>query len=116
MAMTVLMLKSLAIQSRTPGRGAQKKSLSFDIPRRPHQIADALESKHGIVKIEGHHVDPEVGIGGAGGNEGCHRPGLGDPFLKDLAVFFLVIVEQSFPIHWLVKLAFRRINADLPEE
>src|SRR5215467_2071999 len=103
MAMAILMLEPFAVQCRTARRGTQKKSLGLDISGGPHQIADTLEPKHGIVKIEGNHVDPEVGVSGAGANKRRHRARFSDALLEDLAVLFLVIVKQRFPIHRLVE-------------
>ena len=69
MAMAILMLQTFAIQCGAPGRAPQQKAASALVARRPHQIADTLKAKHGIVDIERHHRDTMVGVG-----RGCGNP------------------------------------------
>ena len=52
----------------------------------------------------------------AGGDERRHRAGLGDPFLQDLPVVRLAVVEHGVGIDRLVELAGVRIDAELAEE
>ena len=56
------------------------------------------------------------GVGGAGGDERRHRPGLGDAFFENLAVGRLLVVEQRVHVDRLVELAGVRVDADLAEE
>ena len=52
----------------------------------------------------------------AGGDERRHRAGLGDPFLQDLPVVRLAVVEHGVGIDRLVELADVRVDAELAEE
>jgi hypothetical protein len=58
MAAAVLMLQSLAAQCGATGRGANQEATRALISRRPDQVADALETEHRVVDIEGQHRQP----------------------------------------------------------
>src|SRR5689334_7698012 len=113
MAVSVLMLQPLTIESGPSGCSAEEKTFRFVVSCCPDEIADALKTKHRIIEIKGNHVDSQIGVRGSGGNKRGHRTGFGNPFFEDLAVFGFVVIEQSLTIDRLVELAFGRIDADL---
>src|SRR6266571_2804565 len=55
MAVPVLMLQSLAIQSRAARRGAEEKPPRALVPGRPRKVPDALHAEHRIEDVERHH-------------------------------------------------------------
>ena len=55
MAVTILVLQTLAIQSRTTRRGANKEASRLTIACSPRQIMNSLESEHGVEDVERHH-------------------------------------------------------------
>ena len=57
-----------------------------------------------------------IGIGGSGGDKRADGTGFGDAFLKDLAVFGFLIVEQRVHIHGLVELSHARVDAHLAKQ
>ena len=61
-------------------------------------------------------LTPWLHLRGAGGDERRHRAGLGDPFLQNLPVLRLAVVEHGVGIDRLVELAGVRVDAELAEE
>ena len=108
--------RPFAVEGRASGRRAQQEALGPDVPRQPHEVADALEAEHRVVDVERHQAAAMGGVGGAGGDERGHRAGLRNPLLENLPVFGLVIVEQRLHIHRLVKLPLGRVNAHLAKQ
>src|SRR2546429_5202928 len=113
--MAVLVLEPFPGECGTTSRGAQQKTAAAHIRRRPNQIANALETKHGVVNEERNRIDPMGGIGGTGSDERRHRPGFGNPLLEELAVGGLLIIDQGVSINRLVPFANLRMHAPLPQ-
>src|SRR5437870_11443794 len=101
--MAVLMLEPFAGERGTTSRGAQQKTAAAHIRRRPDQIANTLEAKHGVINEERNRVYPMGRIGGTGSDERCHRAGLGNPFLEELAVGGFLVIDQGVTIDRLVQ-------------
>ena len=114
-AVAVLMLKALTVERGAPRGGTAQKALRPHIARQPHQVANALEAEHRVIDIEGDHLHAMRRIGSARRHERSHRARLRNALFEDLAVFLLVVVEQRFAVHRLVKLPLGRVNADLAE-
>ena len=55
MAVSVLVLQPLAVQSRAAGRGTEKKPPRALVPRRPRKVPDALHAEHRVEDVERHH-------------------------------------------------------------
>ena len=72
MAVTILMLEAFACQRGSSGGSTDHKSACPDISGRPDQIADPLESEHGIEDEEGNAVHSVGGIAGSGSDERRH--------------------------------------------
>src|SRR5712691_3663884 len=113
--MAVLMLEPFPGERSTTSRGAQQKTAAAHIRRRPNQIANALEAKHGVVNEERNRIDTMGGIGGTSGDKRRHRPGFGNPFLEELAVCGFLVIDQGVTINRLVQLANVRVDTTLPK-
>ena len=72
-AVAVLMLQPFAVQRRPPGGRAEQKSFCLAVARQPDQIADALEAEHRVVNVKRDHVDAEMRVSRARGDERRHR-------------------------------------------
>src|SRR5262245_47113129 len=104
MTVAVLVLQALTIERRPSGSGAEQKSLCFVVCSGPNEIANALETKHRIIEIEGDQVDRQVGIGCARSYKRRHGAGFGNPFLEDLAVFGFIVIEQGLSVDRFINL------------
>ena len=93
-AVAVLVLEALAGQGGAAGRAAQQEAAAAHVAGGPDQVADPLEAEHRVIDEERDHAHAVAGMRGAGGDERRHRAGLGDPFLEDLPVGRLAIVEH----------------------
>src|SRR5438128_10648334 len=113
--MAILVLEPFTSKCRAASRGPQQKTAAAHIRRRPNQIANALEAKHGVVNEERNRIDTMGGIGGTGGDERRHRPGFGNPFLEELAVCGFLVIDQGVTINRLVQLSNVRIDTTLPK-
>ena len=113
--MAVLMLEPFTSERGTTSRGAQQKTATAHIRRRPNQITNALETKHGVVNEERDRIDTMGGIGGPGGDKRRHRPGFGNTFLEELAVGRFLVIDQRVTIDRLVQLANVRVDTALTE-
>src|SRR5882762_3303150 len=113
--MAVLMLEPFTSERGTTSRGAQQKTAAAHIRRRPNQITDALEAKHGVVNEERNRIDTMGGIGSPGGDERRHRSGFGNPFLEELAVGGFLVIDQGVTINRLIQLANVRVDTTLPK-
>ena len=68
-AVAVLMLQALAIQGRASAGAAHEKSPGSTVAGEPDLIANALETKHRVVDVEGNHGHAMIGVSRAGGDE-----------------------------------------------
>ena len=114
--MAVLVLQALAVQRGAAGRAPHHEALGPLIGGGPDQVADALKAEHRVKDEERNHADSVRAIRRSGGNERRHRAGFGDPFLEDLPVLRLAIVQHRLGIDRLVQLAGVGVNAALPEQ
>ena len=90
--MSILVLQTLAHESRATGGCTQQETAAALIAKSPDHITNPLEAEHRIENEEGDHIHTLVGIGRTGGGKGGHGTGLGDAFLQDLAVFCFTII------------------------
>ena len=107
---TVLVLKSLAVEGGAPGRRAEQESAAQLVAEGPHLVAGALEAEH---RVEDVHRDHELAvrrIRGARGGHGRHRAGLADPLMEHLARLGLAVGQQQVPVHGFVLLPVRRVD------
>jgi hypothetical protein len=109
-------LEAFAVEGGAAGGGAEEEALGRMSPASQMEVADALEAEHRVVDVERDHRHADVGVGGAGGDEGRHGAGFGDAFLEDLAVLGLVVVAEGLAVDRLVELALGRVDADLAEQ
>ncbi len=114
--MSVLMLQAFAGQRGSSGSAANQESAAAHIGRSPDQVADALESEHGVVNKEGDGIDAVVGIGRARRDERAHRAGFGDSFFEDLSILRFLVIKERSHIHGLIKLPNAGVDADLAEQ
>src|SRR5215471_14353429 len=111
--MAVLMLEPFTGERRAASRGPQQKTTATHIRRRPNEIANTLEAKHGVVNKEWYGVNPMRRIGCTGSDERRHRTGFGNPFFEKLAVGGFLVIDQRVTIDRLVQLAHVRVDAAL---
>ena len=116
MAVTVLVLQSFAGERGAARGAAEQESAAAHIGSGPDQVANALEAEHRVINKKRDHVDPVIGVGGAGGDKRAHRTGFGDAFFENLPVFRFLVVEQRVHVDWLVELAYAGINSYLAEQ
>ena len=115
-AVTILVLQTLAIERGSACRATQQETACTHVSRSPGQVADALQTEHGVVDVERDH-DPVVGgIAGRSRNPGTHATGLVDPLLKNLALDVLAVVHHLIAVHRLVLLGLDGIDTDLTEQ
>ncbi len=112
---SVLVLKTLSVESRPPRSAPEQKAPSPGVPGEPGQISDTLKAEHRIVDIEGDHVDPVICVSGS-----CREPRrecarFGNPLLENLAVLLLAVIGNLVRIHGFVELAHRGINGQAAE-
>ena len=114
--MAVLVLQALAEHGGAAGGAAHQEALAARVREGPHHVADALESEHRVVHVEGNRGDFVGGVGLAGGGERGHGAGLGDAFFEDLAVLLLAVEEQHVGVVRGVALALGGVDADLADD
>ena len=114
-AVTVLVLEALAVEGGATGGGADQEAAGLGVAGGVGEVADALESEHGVEDEEGDHGHFEGGVGHAAGDEGGHGAGLGDAFFEHLAVAGFFVEEQAVGIDGLVELAGGGVDAELAE-
>ena len=112
MAVPVLVLQAFPIQRRTARRGPEQKPFGTDIAREPNQISHALKAEHRVVNVERNHVHADIRVRRSRGDKRGHRPGLVNPFFKNLPVFGFLIIKQGVAVDRIIELAFGRINTD----
>src|ERR1019366_9193805 len=88
------MLQSFAGERRAPGRAAHQKASCLTVARRPHEIADSLETEHRIINIERHHPHAMVRVRRRGSEPGAQATRLIDAFLENLPLFVLAIENE----------------------
>src|SRR5579885_3600090 len=115
MTVTVLMLQALAGQSRAARSAPDQKSTRSHVSSRPDQVANPLETEHGVINEEGDSIDAVGRVCSAGGDERAHRACFSNAFLQDLPVQRFLVVEQCVHVDRFVKLSDAGINAYLPE-
>ena len=84
-AMTILVLKALAHKRGASGRCAKQKAASTRIGCLPDQVANTLETEHGIEGVKRNHWHAPRGVTRARRNEAGHAASLGDSFFKNLS-------------------------------
>ena len=81
------------------------------------QVADPLEAEHRIEDVERDHVDPVVGVGRAGRDEGAAGARLVDPLFQDLPSFASACNRAAVSrVDRFVAAADVGVDADLAEE
>ncbi|CAI8437362.1 MAG: Uncharacterised protein [Halieaceae bacterium] len=95
MTVTVLMLKTLAIQRGAPRGGADQKPAGLAIARRPGKIANALKAEHRIKDVKRHHGEIGDAVGGRGSQPRGERACLVDALLENLPGLGFFVVEDT---------------------
>src|SRR5260221_425244 len=115
-AMAILVLQALAVQRGAPRGAAHEEAARAQVPRGPHQVANALHAEHRIEDEERDHRHVVVGVRRRRRHPGAHGTGLVDAFLEDLAVLVLLVEHQLVAVFRLVELAHLRVDAELAEQ
>src|SRR5882762_2304063 len=110
------MLQAFAGQRGSSGSAANEESTATHICRGPDQVADALESEHGVINKEGDGVDAMVSVGRARRDQRAHRASFGDSFFENLPVLRFLVIKERSHIHGLIKLPDAGVDADLPKQ
>lgn len=103
-ALAVLVLKALPRQGGAPRRGPEEEAPGALVGGGPDEVPDPLQAEHGVGDEEGDGGDAPVGVGGPGGDELGHGPGLGDPLLQDLPLLALLVGGEGARVHGDVEL------------
>src|SRR5207245_10257480 len=111
----ILMRDAFKRKRRAASRGPQHTTPAAHIRSPPNQIANALETKHGVVNKERNSVNPMRCISGTSSDERRHRPGFGNTFLEQLAVGRFLVIDQGVTIDRLIQLAHVRVDTALAE-
>ena len=115
MAMAVFVLQALTIQRCSAGSAAQQETAAAHIACSPCQIANPLETKHGVENIEGQHGDAVGGIRRCRGNPIAHTTCFVNTLLQNLALLIFAVEHQLILVFWCVELAQLMPNAELTE-
>ncbi len=91
--MSVLVLQTFACKRCPSGSAAKHESAASQIAGGPDQIADSLESKHGIENEERDGIDTKRGVGRSCRNEGGHGSRFRNSLFQDLSVFCFLVVK-----------------------
>ena len=116
MAVAIFVLQPLAFEGGAPSCTADEEAAGLDVARRPGQIADTLETEHGVIDVERHHLDAVIAIRSSRSDPGGHGTGLGDALFQDLSGFVFLIEHQLVGVGRLVELAHRGVDTDLAEQ
>ena len=116
MTVTVLMLQALPGQGGAAGRGPDQEAARPAVAGLPDQVADPLEAEHRVVGVEGDRLHAVVRVGGPGGNEAGHGPGLTEPLLEDGTFLLLVVEQQAALVDRLIELADVAVDTGLAEQ
>src|SRR4051812_16673648 len=114
--MAVLVLKAFAVECGAARGGTHEKAASAAVAKGPDEIADALETEHGIEDEERDHGLTPCRVRGSGCGERTHGAGLGDAFFEDLALLTLRVAEEKLGVDRLVALPEGRVDLDLFEQ
>ena len=109
----ILMLQSFAVECGATRRRTDQKTTGLGVPRRPGQVADALEAEHGIENVKRDHREPAGGVGGGMGQPGRKSAGFVDALLHDLPLDILLVKHDLAGILWRVTLTHGRIDTEL---
>jgi len=113
--MAVLVLQPFPVQGGAPGGAPNEEAPGALVGGRPAQIHGALQAKHGIEDVEGHHLHPVGAVAGPGGDPVCHGPCFVDAFLEDLPGAGFLVEHQLVVVFRHVLLAFLIPDAELAE-
>ena len=116
MAVTVFVLQALAIESGAARSAPQQEAARLHIARRPSQVANALQTEHGVINIEGHHDAVAGAVRGGRRNPAAHTASFVDALLQNLTGFVLFVVHDLVFIHRGVQLPLRVVNTHLTEQ
>ena len=116
MAVAVFVLQAFAVQSGSARCTAQQEATRLHVASRPCQIANALETKHGIVNIERHHDAVAGGVAGGCCNPARHTARFVNALLQNLARFVFFVVHHLVFINRCVLLTRWVVNTDLAEQ
>ena len=110
------MLQAFTGQTGASGYTADEKAPRTGIGRSPHQIARALEAKHGVEKIKRYHIQPMGVMRSAGSDKFAHAARLSDPLFEYDSILFLTVVQQGIFIDGLIFCACRGVDPHLLKE
>ena len=116
MAVTILMLQSLAGESGSARGSTQQESTDAHVGCGPDQIPNALEAEHRVINKERDCIDAMVGVRATGSDERADRSGFSDAFFKNLPVFRFFVIQQRVHIDGLIELADAGINSHLTKQ
>ena len=102
---SVLMLQTFAHESGATGSCTHQESACARICGLPNQVANTLETKHGIEGVKRHHRYAACGVASTSSDETAHGACFGDAFFKNLALCRLCIRQQQVVINRLILLS-----------
>ncbi len=107
---------SVGVLEAFTGKGGSARRRTDDesachlVSGRPHGVARALETEHGIEHVDGNQGLAVGGIGGTRCREGGEAAGLIDSDVHDLALGTLLVGKEQFAVHRGVLLAVRVVD------
>jgi hypothetical protein len=115
-AVAILVLQTFTHEGGATGGSAHEEAAGAGIIGQPDEVSYALESEHGIERVERNHRHAAGVVRGTGRNPRGERARLRDAFLQQLTVGSLAVRQQKIVIDRLVLLALAGVNTDLTEQ
>ncbi len=116
MAVAIFVLQTFAVQRGTTGSSADQEAARLLVTCCPAQVADTLETEHGVVDVERDHRQIVGAVRGRRSQPGRTCAQLVDTFLQDLAFLVFFVVRDLLTVLRGVLLAVRAVNTDLTEQ
>ncbi len=115
-AVAIFVLQTFAVQRRTTRSTPDQEAARLLVTRCPAQVADTLETEHGVVDVERDHRQIVGAVGGRRSQPGRTCAQLVNAFLQDLAFLVFFVVRNLLTVLRGVLLAVRAVNTDLTEQ
>ncbi len=115
-AVAVFMLQTFTVQRGTTGGAADQEAARLLVARRPAQVADTLETEHGVVNVERDHRQVVGAVRRCRRQPGSACAQFVDAFLQDLAFLVFFIVGNQFAVLRGILLAVRAVDTNLTEQ
>ena len=116
LAVSVLVLKSFAVECGPSSRGAEDESASHLVTCGPECVARALEAEHRVEDVNRNHRNVVRGVRRSHRGERRDRTGLVDAFVQDATGLRFLVGQHQFPVHRRVLLAVRGVNLERREQ